>query len=938
MASITTGVGLISGINTSQIIDSLITADSGPLNALQAQVTTAGTQKQDLLGFSADLLAVQNDASTLKSDSVLNARSANSSDPSLSVTAASTASLGSYELQVLQLAQNQRLVSSGFASTSSTVGAGTITIKQGGSVAKQTSLAQLNGAAGVPSGVIRITNGSGASSVVDLTTAQTLNDVVSDINNTAGIGVTASLTSQGLQLTNLGGASGAISVADVNGANTAEGLGLSGGTMQGNSLVGTNLITLSGATQLSTLNDGNGVSTAAGSSADFVVNLHDGSQVSVKLGSAATIQGALNAINQSAGAAGKLTASISSDGTHLVLTDTSTGSNTMSVAAVNASQAAQDLGIQGNEQGGGVLNGSPVLAGVNSVLLKDLNGGSGIGTPGIVNLTDRSGATAQVDLSGATSLSDVINGINSAGIGLHASLNSAGDGIQVTDTTGSNNSNMIITDASGGTLAAKLDIATNSSNNSVNSGDLNLQYISDNTQLSSLHGGNGVDANEIKVTDSTGASRIVDLSSANTIGDVINALNSSGLHIQAGINGNGDGILVTDTGGGNGQLNIAEQGGTTASDLNLLGSAASSQINGAFETKVTLSSTDTVSDLLTKLSTANAPVTATTVDDGSGSNSLRVLLTSNQSGAAGNLVIDTGSTGLDLSTLTTGANAVMSMTDGTGGASLLLSSSSNTFASQIPGLSISVSQVTASPATVSVAQDTQPLTDALNQFISDFNATSDQYTALTSYNTTANTGGDLYNDPIMQQIGIQLFGMIGESFGATNSSNASVSSAANPVQDLGDLGITYSNGHLSLDQSVLTQQLTNNPSAVASFFNTSTTGFSDSISNQLDGMTNAFSGSITQDVNGLDTEVTDWNNQITIQNSYLNSKRSQLESQFLAMEQALATLQTQQTALGSISNLFSNSTSSSSGTSSTSTSTTTSSNADAGALGSASVS
>ncbi|HEY5312408.1 MAG TPA: flagellar filament capping protein FliD [Pirellulales bacterium] len=935
MASVSTGVGLISGINTSAIVDALIQADSGPLTSLQNEVSTAGTQKTDLLGLSADLLAVQNDATALKNSSVLNARAATSNSSSLSVAADNTAALGSYQLQVLQLAQNQQLVSSGFASANSTVGAGTITIKQGGSLNTQTPLDQLNGGAGVAAGTIRITSGNGTSATVNLSTAQTLNDVVSAINNTAGIGVTASLTGQGLELTNLNGATGAISVADVNNTTTAEDLGLTGGATQGSSLLGTNLITLSDNTQLSTLNDGNGVS-IAGNSADFVVNLQNGSQVSVTLGSASTIGDVINAINNASGAAGNLSASISSDGTHLVLTDSTTGSNTLSVSAVNASQAAQDLGILGTAPSGGVLDGGQVLAGVNSVLLKDLNGGSGVGTLGTLDLTDRSGATATVDLSSASSLSDVINGINSAGIGLHASLNSAGDGIQVLDTTGSANSNLIIADGSGSTLAAQLNIATNVATSSVNSGDLNLQYISDNTQLSGLNGGSGVAAGEIKVTDSTGASQIVNLSSAQSIGDVINALNSSGLHIQASINSAGDGILVTDNGGGAGQLSIAEQGGTTAANLNLLGTATGGQIDGAMETKITLSSTDKVSDLMSDLAASNAPLTATTINDGSGSNPLRMLFRSSQSGAAGNLVIDTGTTGLKLSTLDTGTNAVLSLSDGAGGSPLVMSSSSNTFSTQIPGLTITASQVMSSPTTVTVTQNTQPLANAIGQFVSDFNTAYSQYQTLTSYNTTTNSGGDLYNDPIMEQIGLQLNSLIGQTFGASNSANATVATTSNPVQSLADLGITYSNGQLSLNQTALTSQLTSNASAVSAFFNTAKTGFADSVSTQLDSITNAYNGAITEDVNGLADKVTGWNNQIAIQNAYLKAQRTQLQTQFLAMEQAMATLQSQQSALGSLQNI---SASSGSGSSSSSASSSSSnSSATSNGLASASVS
>jgi flagellar hook-associated protein 2 len=935
MASVSTGVGLISGINTSAIVNALIQADSGPLTSLQTKVSTAGTQKTDLLGLSADLLAVQNDATALKNSSVLNARSATSNSSGLSVSADNTAALGSYQLQVLQLAQNQQLVSSGFASANSVVGAGTITIKQGGSLNTQTALDQLNGGAGVQAGTIRITSGNGTSATVNLSTAQSLNDVVAAINNTSGIGVTASVTGQGLELTNIDGSTSAIKVSDVNNTTTAESLGLTGGSMQDSSLVGTNLITLSANTQLSSLNDGNGVS-VAGSSPDFVVNLQNGSQVSVTLGSASTIGDVVNAINNASGAAGNLTASISGDGTHLVLTDLTTGSSDFSVSAVNASQAAQDLGIQGTAPSGGVLNGTQVLAGVNSVLLKDLNGGSGVGTLGTLDLTDRSGATATVDLSSASSLSDVINGINSAGIGLHASLNAAGDGIQVLDTTGSSNSNLIIADDTGSTLAAKLNIATNSATTSVNSGDLNLQYISENTQLSGLNGGNGVDASEIKVTDSTGASQILNLSAAQTIGDVINALNTSGLHIQASINSDGDGIQVTDTGGGGAQLSIAEQGGTTAANLNLLGTATGGQINGAMETSITLSSTDTVSDLMSDLAASSAPLTATTVNDGSGANAVRMLLTSNQSGAAGNLVIDTGTTGLTLSTLDTGTNAVLSMSDGTGGSPLVMSSSSNTFSTQIPGLTITASQVMTSPTTVSVSQNTQPLTNAVNQFVTDFNTAYSQFQTLTSYNTTTNSGGDLYNDPIMEQIGLQLNSLLGQTFGTSNSTHLSLATTANPVQSLADLGVTFSNGQLSLDQSVLDNQLASNPSAVSTFFSTSTTGFADSVSSQLDSITNSFNGAIAEDVNGLANMVTGWNSQIAIQNAYLNAQRNELQSQFLAMEQAMATLQTQQSALGSLQNVFASS--SSGGSTSANSGSSSSSGATSSGLASASVS
>ena len=57
----------------------------------------------------------------------------------------------------------------------------------------------------------------------------------------------------------------------------------------------------------------------------------------------------------------------------------------------------------GNEQAGGVLTGTRVLAGLNTTLLKNVRGGQGIAASGSIQLTDRSGATATVCAGAASS-------------------------------------------------------------------------------------------------------------------------------------------------------------------------------------------------------------------------------------------------------------------------------------------------------------------------------------------------------------------------------------------------------------------------------------------------------------------------------------------------------------------------------------------------------
>ena len=59
MGTVSAGIGLISGINTTNLINELVALDQKPITALQTQVTTQNQQIQDLDTFSANLLAVQ---------------------------------------------------------------------------------------------------------------------------------------------------------------------------------------------------------------------------------------------------------------------------------------------------------------------------------------------------------------------------------------------------------------------------------------------------------------------------------------------------------------------------------------------------------------------------------------------------------------------------------------------------------------------------------------------------------------------------------------------------------------------------------------------------------------------------------------------------------------------------------------------------------------
>lgn len=113
---------------------------------------------------------------------------------------------------------------------------------------------------------------------------------------------------------------------------------------------------LQSGTLLSDLNDGVGVRRIAGQ-ADFRITAADGSTFDISLGAAATIGDVLGAINNATG--GKVTAALATVGNGITLTDNSGGAGTLNVVAMNASDAASDLGILGNATGT-TLQGSDV--------------------------------------------------------------------------------------------------------------------------------------------------------------------------------------------------------------------------------------------------------------------------------------------------------------------------------------------------------------------------------------------------------------------------------------------------------------------------------------------------------------------------------------------------------------------------------------------------
>lgn len=179
-----------------------------------------------------------------------------------------------------------------------------------------------------------------------------------------------------------------------------------------------------------------------------------------------------------------------------------------------------------------------------STSLASLRQGQGI-QPGSIAITDRAGNTATVDLSQAVTIGEVIDAIAAApGLQVTATFNDAHSGLRIVDNNAAPVRNLTITDVNGGTTARDLGIAADRPGQIA--GTPLAPQLTSATPLNLLYGGRGVTLGTIHITN--GAQETdVDLAAAHTIGDVLEAINSSTAGVQATFTTNGTALAVRST-------------------------------------------------------------------------------------------------------------------------------------------------------------------------------------------------------------------------------------------------------------------------------------------------------------------------------------------------------------------------------------------------------
>ena len=201
MGRIQSNIGLVTGMPIGDTVDQLMALAAKPRDMLADRTTAMQQEQIAVTELSALLMSFQYVSQNLGKPDVYDQRQVSSSNENLlSATMTGDPPAGNFQFTPLRMSQHQQMLSSGFKSDSDPIGEGSFSFRYGADVQRSSPLELLGGGTGITRGRIRITDRSWTSAEIDLSTAQTIDDVLDAVNSNNVINVTATTHGDRFQL------------------------------------------------------------------------------------------------------------------------------------------------------------------------------------------------------------------------------------------------------------------------------------------------------------------------------------------------------------------------------------------------------------------------------------------------------------------------------------------------------------------------------------------------------------------------------------------------------------------------------------------------------------------------------------------------------------------------------------------------------------------
>ena len=301
-------------------------------------------------------------------------------------------------------------------------------------------------------------------------------------------------------------------------------------------------------------------------------------------------------------------------------------------------------------------------------------------------------------------------------------------------------------------------------------------------------------------------------------------------------------------------------------------------IGTATPTSIAVDSTDSLQSIVSKINNAGLQVAASVFNDGTTS---RLQIRGLATGAANSLnFVETG-TSLDLngtgSTPTSGKTVQTAQDSSITVDGFNVTRPTNQISDAVTGVTVQVTNVTSSAATINVASNSDGLETKLNAVVSAYNAVIKQVHTATGYGSSAASNHLLAGDTTLRSVASTL---------ASDMEGTSTQSGT--LTSLADIGLTLQeDGSLALDTSKLDSKFSTDPLSVQKLLgrlhNTTTGGLLAKLNDDVTLMTQS-GGVIPSKTSSLTSQKTDLDSRITDEQTRLTSYQTQLQQQFSAME------------------------------------------------------
>jgi flagellar hook-associated protein 2 len=217
-----------------------------------------------------------------------------------------------------------------------------------------------------------------------------------------------------------------------------------------------------------------------------------------------------------------------------------------------------------------------------------------------------------------------------------------------------------------------------------------------------------------------------------------------------------------------------------------------------------------LSSVVAGINQAGAGVTATALQVGTNQYALEV--TSKSTGTAGAATVDTqafSSSSLGALQVTTAAQDAIISIGGTGG--FQVTSPTNTVTGLLPGVSVNLAQVSATPVTITVAPDGSQVVSQVSSLVSAANQVLSSISTDTAYDQSTNTAAPLNGQTSLNELAQQVLSIVGRAVGSSGSGSDGTAGES------AGLAIT-STGTITFNQSAFEASYDKNPAAVQAMF------------------------------------------------------------------------------------------------------------------------